>query len=215
MNAMISDLETRAGLLLKEMGIDVWRARRMGDETGSAAQAAPTPARSRQASRAAAVAREASPPTENPAVQRHAIARQNAAVQQPEIAPFNVLCLSNPGAVLLVESGDVRSARRFAADLLAAVTGVWGGEMHQLVFEWPQPGIAPSSDAIARALGAFVNKQLADNAGALVMVGREVADRLSAAALPEHCLVLPSFDALMTDGSLKRALWQDLASRRS
>jgi hypothetical protein len=133
----------------------------------------------------------------------------------PGVRPFTVWCFSRPGALLLIETADPRAARRFAADLLAALTGIWGGETEQLRFEWPQPGLSPSEDSVTRALAAFVGKQVGDNGDALVLVGAEVADRLAASTLPESCLVLPRFDTLMTDGACKRALWQDVGSRRS
>jgi len=68
---------------------------------------------------------------------------------------------------------------------------------------------------LTRALAAFVGKQIGDSGDSLVLVGGEVADRLASSTLPESCLILPRFDALMTDGALKRALWQDVGSRRS
>ena len=48
-----------------------------------------------------------------------------------------------------------------------------------------------------------------------MIVGAEIAERLEPGALPEGCLVLPPFPALMTDAALKRTLWQDLGERRS
>lgn len=205
MNAMTDD----AIRLLNAMGIDVWYAR------AALGQAAPSsPDISPDIPTSTAVQEPAHPASSGsaPSVPERSPVRQPVATS---VAPFTVLCLARDGAMLLIETADPRAARRFAADLLAAVTGVWGGETRQLRFEWPQPGIAPSADAVARALGAFVGKQLGDHEGALVLAGREVADRLAPGVLPADCVLLPPFDVLMTDGALKRTLWQDVGSRRS
>lgn len=206
MNAMTSVLDPRAVRLLKEMGIDVWRPRR--SEPSVRAAAAPRLDASRAAPAPAAAPAAATVPEPQ-------VAPTRPVPSDPPVLPFTVLCLSKAGAVLLIETADPRAARRFAADLLAAATGAWGGETRLLAFEWPQPGIAPAADAVTRALGAFVGKQLADNDGALVLVGAEVLARLDSGILPDGCLVLPPFDALMTDGSLKRTLWQNVGLRRS
>jgi hypothetical protein len=118
--------------------------------------------------------------------------------------PFAVLCLSREGAVLLSQPSDLRAARRFGADLLAAVTGVWGGQSDQLIFEWPQPGIDASAESMSKALGAFVIKQVGDNADGLTLVGAEVVERLGRVPVPDECMVIPAIDELMTSGDLKR-----------
>ncbi|MGE0625805.1 MAG: hypothetical protein AB7I04_14615 [Pseudomonadales bacterium] len=227
---MTRALEPDAVRLLNAMGIDVWHARRpAGPEPSSRVEVDASPAAHAHAqdeapARAARAVLEdarvagARSGTSTAGAPARSVPEATAARERPAasgVAPFSVLCLSKAGALLLIEPADPRAARRFAADLLAAATGVWGGETQQLRFEWPQPGIAPTADAVARALGAFVGKQLADSDGALVLVGAEVADRLAPGTLPADCLLLPPIDALMTDGSLKRALWQKVGSRRA
>lgn len=124
-----------------------------------------------------------------------------------------MLSLSRDGAALLAQPADPKAARRFAADLLAAITGVWGGQCRQLIFEWPQAGIDASEESMAKALGAFVAKQVSDNDGGLTLIGAEVVDRLGRVPVPDECLVIPAIDELMINGEKKRALWQEIVRR--
>ena len=79
------------------------------------------------------------------------------------MAPFTVLCLAKEDSLLLIEPTDLRAGRRFGADLLAAVTGNWADAARQLLFEWPQAGIANDELSVSKALGAFVSRQLGES----------------------------------------------------
>lgn len=113
---------------------------------------------------------------------------------------------------MLVALGQAKTERRFALDVLAAASGVFGGETAQLAFDWPQPGVENNPDTARRALAAFVAKQLGDRPDGQVLIGAEVVERLEAA--PDGCLVLPAMAELMVDGERKRALWQALTASR-
>ena len=113
---------------------------------------------------------------------------------------------------MLVELARSKAARRFALDIIAASSGQFGGGTAQLAFDWPQPGVDNHADAVRKALGAFVAKQLADQAPALVLVGREVANRLE--RVPDDCILMAPLAELMVDGDKKRALWAELEGRR-
>lgn len=127
------------------------------------------------------------------------------------MAPFTVLCLAKEDSLLLIEPTDLRAGRRFGADLLAAVTGNWADAARQLLFEWPQAGIANDELSVSKALGAFVSRQLGESGVRMKLVGSEVLERLG--TMPEECLVTAPTDQLMTDGELKRALWKEISRR--
>lgn len=129
----------------------------------------------------------------------------------PPVAPFMVICLSKGDALILIEPTDVKTGRRFAVDVLSAVSGIWGGSVAQLAFDWPQPGIANNEATVTRALGAFISKQVSDNGDGITLIGGELVKRLSEP--PDGCVILPPIDALMTQGELKRTLWAELSSR--
>jgi hypothetical protein len=130
----------------------------------------------------------------------------------PPVAPFSVVCFAKGDVLLLIEPGASRAAVRFAMDLLSAASGIWGGELDRLAFDWPQPGIENNPTTQSRALGAFVGKQIADRDPGLLLIGRDVAGRLEQPV--DGCVLLPPLDALMTQGELKRALWAELKARR-
>ena len=113
---------------------------------------------------------------------------------------------------MLVELGRSKAVRRFALDILAASSGVFGGESAQLSFDWPQPGVDNNPSSARKALGAFMSKQLSDQDPALVLIGREVAAHLE--QTPAASIELPPLAELMVDGDLKRALWAELEGRR-
>lgn len=130
----------------------------------------------------------------------------------PPVAPFSVLCLSKGPALMLVEPGGSKAARRFCLDVLAAASGVYGGESAQVAFNWPQPGVQNDKRSAGRALGAFVAKQLGDRAPELVLIDTVSADRLE--SVPEGSLQLAPVAELMIDAAKKRSLWLELEGRR-
>ena len=130
----------------------------------------------------------------------------------PPVAPFSVLCLSKGPALMLVEPGGSKAARRFCLDVLAAASGVYGGESGQVAFNWPQPGVQNDKRSAGRALGAFVAKQLGDRAPELVLIDTVSADRLE--SVPEGSLQLAPVAELMIDAAKKRGLWLELEGRR-
>jgi hypothetical protein len=195
----------RKRTMLRQMGVDVWLARSgPGEQLAelSAATVGPT---------ASAVQQKVPPP----AADRVEPAEPPVTQPQPAgspVAPFSVLCLVKGRALMLVELGESRSARRFALDVLAASSGIWGGESTHLAFDWPQPGVENQPGTVRKALGAFVSKQLGDHQPSLVLIGREVAERLE--QIPDGSVVLAPFAELMVEGEQKRALWAELEGRR-
>jgi len=210
--------------ILREMGVDVWRRRRTGSDDsgeGSGKKASGKKASDKKTSGNKQPVKKPLPAAV--AADRSGLDDVSAAVgREPEqkapdaagVPAFKVLSLLREGALLVVEPAEIRTGRRFAADLLAAVTGLWGGESRQLVFDWPQAGIENTRESMSRALAAFVNKQISDNEDGLTLIGAEVVDRLGQAPVPEDCLVLPPFEELMTRGELKRSLWKEIGRRR-
>lgn len=199
------------------MGVDVWRERCTA--AGSAPQEAPIAA---EPDRKAPGRHHGEPradvgpadPVEH-ALQAGSAPKASSAPDTGEarVSAFSVLCLKKDNAVLIAEPRDLKTGRRFAVDLLSSVSGVWGGHHNQLVFDWPQPGIDGSRAAAERALRAFVDKQAADSPDGIVMVAKEVVDRLGTVQVSDRWVVIPVFDELMTRGELKRVLWGELARR--
>lgn len=208
------NLSDRKRALLTEMGVDVWVLR-------SARPVAP-PAQPEAASGRPEVKarRTLSQPVTPPAPVRDsspdpAIAVSVATTEvakAPPVPPFRVACFAKGDVLMLVEPGTAKAAVRFALDLLSAASGIWGGELDRLDFDWPQPGIENNASTRSRALGAFVAKQMGDRDPGLVLVGQEVAERLE--QIPAGCLMLPPLGALMTQGELKRQVWAQLQERR-
>ena len=206
------------------MGIDVWRLRGhpaaaeasvqevaveavagpdiRDDETGRSGSPA-NPAMDRQPVQPAEDGRQIPPKRDRPA--------DGKPSRSPAVAPFAVLSLTKAGARLIVCSDENRAVRRFAADLLAAATGVWGGRSRLLRFDWPQPGIENTQSTLQRALTAFVERQLAESPDdGICLVSSDVLDRVDQARLPEGFLVLPPVGELMSSAELKRTVWKSI-----
>ena len=207
------------------MGIDVWRLRaRAGTAEADSAVVAARAARAVLGARDAE-ALPADPPGKRAAVRPgddpdrgerlgHPVLEGKEAgrsAREAAVAPFAVLCLTRAGVRLIVLGDDNRSVRRFAADLLAAATGVWGGRSELIRFDWPQPGIDNTRTAQRRALTAFVERQLAESPDdGLCLVDSDVLNRVSQERLPTGYLVLPSLEELMSSAVLKRSVWESI-----
>lgn len=199
---------TRAGkrAMLRRMGVDVWLTRTGVREPSARPAAAKTSglaADNQTARKNAASKKAASRMSPSPDV---------TSTAEPAVAPFSVACLSKGQVLMLIELGRSKAASRFALDVLAASSGQFGGEAVQLDFDWPQPGVDNNAGSARKALGAFVAKQVGDRAPALVLVGREVANRLE--QVPDGSILLAPLAELMVDGDKKRALWAELEGRQ-
>jgi len=202
------NLSDRKKTYLREMGVDVWQLRRPAsarDQKIPIEQAVSPQPTERALRHGSTHQPETAPPVERPSVPA-------AASKAPAIPPFSVVCLAKGDVLLLIDPGQTKAALRFALDLLSAASGIWGGELDQLSFDWPQPGIDNNAASRNRALGAFLAKQIGDRVPSLVLMGQEVADRLE--HTPDDCLILPPLGALMTQGELKRELWARLTGRQ-
>ncbi len=131
----------------------------------------------------------------------------------PAVDAFRVLSLVSEGGLLLIQPTDVRAGRRFGAELLAGATGNWGKDCTQLIFSWPQQGIENTESSMRKALGAFVEKQVADAATDRVLITRETCERVDENRLPEDALRLPGIDELMISGELKKSTWLEISKR--
>jgi hypothetical protein len=192
------------------MGIDVWRLRgRVATDAGGRSSGT-LDAVVRASEAKVGTAPDSRPSEPGPAAASEAAAGDTSS----PVAPFTVLCLVRDQAQVLIEPTDLRAGRRFAADLLASATGVWGGESRALLFEWPHAGIENRSRAMTRALTAFIQRQLDEPERSLTLIGAEVIERLDLPP-PGDLIVLPQIDELMRSSELKRALWVELAGRNT
>jgi hypothetical protein len=83
-----------------------------------------------------------------------------------------------------------------------------------LEFHWPMPGVsANESDAAKSAFAGFLSKHTAQSDTRVLLLGdlsQQLAQVFVQHAADKQILIGPSLDAMMTDQSLKRSLWQDL-----
>ncbi|MEM8766599.1 MAG: hypothetical protein AAGE43_04095 [Pseudomonadota bacterium] len=221
---MTQALTDRSRKLLKAMGIEVYRLRH-GDAAREPVEQAPDQTPVKQALKdtlpplaGSETAPASAPPSASPAPMTV------PADAGPAVAPFVVLCLRKAGGLVILEADATggprqKAERRFAVDLLAAATGAWGGDTEALVFSWPQAAIENTAVAQRKALRAFLAKQLSDAQATVVLMDEGLSARLpedgaffdgSADAGGADVLSVPPLTALMSDGALKRALWQTL-----
>lgn len=131
-----------------------------------------------------------------------------------EPAPFAVVSLSVPGVTLLLEGRPGPRAARIARDLFGAAGARWDAEPAYREFDWPPaPGlpVVTGPDAARRALGAFVEKELADHQPRLLLVAESLAARLDTTPAGIRRVLLPDLDRLAVDAQAKRKVWSALA----
>lgn len=193
---------------LEQMGIDVWVTRGRVSPATPSADAVPevTVKDPAETSGATVSSRARVEPAAAP-----------AAATGPSVAPFRVLSLQKGPALILFEPADGKASHRFVSDVLSAASGLWGGELAALTFEWPQPGMDGDVGTQQKALGAFVAKQIDDQiseaSDSIVLLASEVVSRLSEP--PAGCILLPPLAKLMVQADLKRALWVELEGHQS
>jgi hypothetical protein len=129
------------------------------------------------------------------------------------VPEFNVVSLADEGGLLLFQSADLKSPRRFAVDLLAAATGRWSRDYRQLVFAWPQAGIENTNASMVKALAAFVEKQINDAPSNRVLVTAELFQRLDRSWPAVDIQKIPEIDKLMVDAELKKVVWLEISER--
>jgi DNA polymerase III psi subunit len=83
-----------------------------------------------------------------------------------------------------------------------------------LEFHWPIPGVpANEPEAAESAFAGFLSKHTAQSDTRVLLLGdlsQQLAQVFVQHAADKQILIGPSLDAMMTDQSLKRSLWQDL-----
>ena len=127
-----------------------------------------------------------------------------------------MLSLVCGGALLLVAGDASRRDLRLAMDVLGAAAGDFRAKPASRRFDWPPRGAEGTvaaggpGPAGARALLAFVDKDLADHGVRRVLCTAGVEQRLP--ALPEGIdrVTVPELATLGQDPDAKRALWQAL-----
>lgn len=202
--------------ILRQMGVDVWLLRHAADDASPALSGPDKPVvageRDLPTVQADSVGAVLKAPTGTGS--DLPLEETTSTLVRPAgrpVAAFSVFCLSKGPVLMLVELGPSKAARRFALDVLAASSGIYGGDTAQLAFEWPQPGVDNNPETLKKALGAFVSKQLSDHAPSRVLISQEVSARLE--QIPDGCIELPPLSELMVDGEGKRALWAKLEGR--
>lgn len=184
--------------LLRLMGIDVWRPRNPAGVTTTRAPA------TESASQGADPA-PAGIPAGIQAAPAHDDAPQRAAPSGDRVEPFTVVCLSDAGALMLVEAPVQRFPLRFCSDLLRAAGGA--GSPQQVVFSWPHPGLEPGTGHSGRSLAAFIDKQLGDSGAVRLLVCARMCERVPDLQWPDPVLKMPQLDRLLLEADLKKALW--------
>jgi hypothetical protein len=137
------------------------------------------------------------------------------------VAPLAVLSIATSGAVLLIEGSPARRDLRLAMDVLAAISADLqsksAGRRAKPVtrrFAWPPPVAADvltsAPDARRRALEAFVDKDLGDHGGRVLLVSERLAAELPDRWPDCERVMVPDLDLLGREAPLKRALWRDI-----
>ncbi|MEQ8857710.1 MAG: hypothetical protein RIC56_03610 [Pseudomonadales bacterium] len=210
--------------ILKDLGIVPWQLRRTASAAATPPTApvdaaiAPTPESvdrrppNAQPTDAATARRAATAPAGNMAGAGD-VTRSRESVRTGE--SWSALSLVAGGVLVLVEGDISRRDRRFVRDVLAAAAGDWQKRPVGRRFDWPSAGAGTASSA-ARALAAFVDKDVADHGVRLVLCSEALADRLAEAwgANGPRRLLLPPLERLSRDVAAKRTLWRQLQSAR-
>ncbi len=206
--------------ILADLGIVQWRLRAAEGEIrrqAPAAEAEPAPAaadlppeRARTPNPAPQAARP--PEAETMAEPRAAPAEASDPEAQ---APWSALSLADGRVVLIIDGECSQRDLRLARDILAAACGDWAGKPSSRRFDWPPGGgvraAAGGAAAARRALAAFVDKDLADYQGRLLLCTEPLAELVPQPSAPCRRLVIPRLDTLGRDAEAKRALWGFLA----
>jgi hypothetical protein len=222
MSEVVENSSARKRAMLRQMGVDVWLDRTGHSEPlaelsePEVSQREDLPSERTDQTPLPGEPARSPPRAEIPAPQESTAPKEPIAPKRqpsgPALAPFSVACLSKGPVLMLVELAPSKAGRRFALDVLAAASGVFGGETTQLAFDWPQPGVDNTPETVRKALGAFVAKQIGDLDPARLLMDREVAGRLE--RVPDGCVLLAPLAELMVDGQKKRALWTELEGQQ-
>ncbi|MCY4563476.1 MAG: hypothetical protein OXE40_03245 [Gammaproteobacteria bacterium] len=209
--------EERRRRLLRDMGIEVWYARGRAEEAcsgkaGESAEAAATEAvKARGGPDDSGVPGPADngPPATEPAPSVPGTEQSAAtdAAERVDDAPFAVVALGMPGALLIVDASPRRQDAVLARDVLRAALRDWSAAVGQARFEWPQPGV---KGAPGPALTAFVEKQAEDVSARLVLITESVAGRLG--DCPLDLVSVPDLPSLAETRN-KIALWRRIQQR--
>lgn len=208
--------------ILADMGIVQWRLRvAEGEVPPQAPGAERVPAAADVPPGETLTASPAPPAAGAPEIKTETRTVAEPQAASPEVgeseaqAPWSALSLAADGVILLIDGEGSQRDLRLAMDILAAACGDWAGKPSSRRFDWPPGGgvraAAGSASAARRALAAFVDKDLSDHQGRLLVCTDPLAELVPEPPAPCRRLVIPPLDALSRDAEAKRVLWEALA----
>lgn len=207
--------------ILADLGIVQWRLRVAESEVSHHAPAADVKPPPRAATPSATL------PNTNPApAPPDAAPSETETVAEPRAVPpqagepdsqtpWSALSLAVGGVVLLIDGEHSQRDLRLAMDIRAAACGDWSGKPSSRRFDWPPGGAgraaAGGAAAAQRALAAFVDKDLTDYQGRLLVCTEPLAELVPEPSASCRRLVIPPLHTLGRDADAKRVLWEALA----
>ena len=133
----------------------------------------------------------------------------------PATPAFTIRCL-RLGDVFAAIAEDAWPRRRFLLDVMRAMNGFRGAKVQSLRFDWPQPGVAASSQP-ERAFAAFAGHQMEGEAMRRVVSGAKAAatwglgeEELPTQAIERGIYVNPGDES----PEAKQALWRLIAESK-
>lgn len=220
--------------ILADLGIVQWRLRVAEGEVSHhapAADGAPaadvkpppraaTPSATLPDTNAAPAPPDAAPSETETVAEPRAVppqAGEPAGEPEPQ-TPWSALSLAVGGVVLIIDGEHSQRDLRLAMDILAAACGDWSGKPSSRRFDWPPGGAARAAAggaaAAQRALAAFVDKDLTDYQGRLLVCTEPLAELVPEPSASCRRLVIPPLHTLGRDADAKRALWEALAGTK-
>ena len=137
------------------------------------------------------------------------------ATSAPATEAFTIRCL-RLGDVFAAIAEDAWLRRRFLLDVMRAMNGFRGAKVQSLRFDWPQPGVAASSQP-ERAFAAFAGHQMEGEAMRRVVSGTKAAatwglgeEELPTRAIERGIYVNPGDES----PEAKQALWRLIAESK-
>ncbi|MDA1076913.1 MAG: hypothetical protein O3A63_19515 [Proteobacteria bacterium] len=191
-------IDARKTQLLERMGITVWYGRR------SSTDPLPLPVNSE--------------PLDGPAedqVQAATVKEEVKTEDPANLQPLHFVCFAIDGAVLVALAPEGERELRFAQDIVCAASGTWSQAPSKLNFDWPQRigGRVVSGDR-TRAVCAFVEKQLQNVKGTVVLVTDDLAQNVQSLSDRSQIVVLPPLKQLAGDIDAKKRLWLQIQKTR-
>ena len=201
--------------ILQDMGIEVWRQRRLAPKRAPTGNPAGASAPVAAQGRSAGALQEGRQPRRRPpsapmdAARRPAKAgarpeRSSPAAATPTDAAFTLLATCTKGTLVATGAFTSRKQAALAGDIARCACRNWTADLKHLRFDWPLPGVGGSA---APALGAFLERQMQDFAVRRLLVTASMANKVPSGAI-DH-ITIPDLEQL-DDPDAKRELWRRL-----